>query len=114
MKVFKNQSIKGYNGEVIKVRVNPETVEDLNLHKVFWSILNNSPIKSQNDSIQGMRLAQALDKAKDSDTIELEDGTHDWIKPIAEQQTPSLFRLNGHLIYELIKEGFEKPNEPVK
>ncbi len=84
---------------------------------MFEYILGNALIKTQNDSIQGTRLYNALEKARNDkgnagEFIEIEDGLHDWFKPIAEQMTPVLFRLNGNIVYEFIREGFEKAVAP--
>jgi len=113
-KIFKNIVLKGYNGESLKMGVrenegDPLELKEARLDFVMRVILNNAPLQTQQDSINGMRLAQALDKAKNgAETIELEDGVHDWLKPIAEKITPSIFRVNGNLIYKHICEGFEK------
>ena len=117
MKKFQNEVVKGWDGKPLKSRVqgaDGQVAEEkeLKLENVLWIILNNAPLKTQNDSIQGQRLAKALDKAKDNGVIEMEEGVHDWIKPIAEQLTPGLFRINGNNVYELIKEGFEKEKQP--
>lgn len=112
MKRFKDTTIPDYKGEPIKILKpdNPEP-EKLTVKQILWLILNNSPIQTQNDSIQGMRLARTLDSSKDG-IIEMEDGVHDWLKTVAEKVTPQLFRVNGNLVYEHIKEGFEKPIQP--
>ena len=116
MKVFQNVVIKNYKGEPIITKGtdrNGQEVDEgeLRLVNVLWIILNNAPLKTQNDSIQGMRLAEALDKAKDNGVIEIEEGVHDWLKPIAEHLTPQLFRLNGNNIYLVIKDGFDKAKQ---
>ena len=114
MKRFNNTTIPDYKGEPIKV-VFPNEMEakELTLKQILWMILNNAPIKTQQDCKQGALLATALDTCKDGvEVIEMEEGTHDWLKPIAEQLTPALFRVNGHLVYEHIREGFEKANQP--
>jgi|TARA_Y100000310_G_C20686741_1_gene819490 hypothetical protein len=110
MKVLKNVPIRSYKGEPLKVKRingNDEIIDEgeVRLSDALWAILNNAPINTQNDSIQGIRLAKALDKASSNGTIELEDGVHDWITPIAETLTVTLFRLNGSIIYDLIKDG---------
>ena len=112
IKRFKDTTVPDYKGEPIKV-FKPGNTEpqELTLKQIIWLILNNAPLQTQNDSIQGMRLAQALDDAKDG-YIEFADGVHDWLKPIAEKVTPSLFRVNGNLVYQYICEGFEKSHQP--
>ena len=119
MKTFKNRSVLDYKGEPIprqRLDDNQKIVDEgeVSVINVMWTILNNAPLKTQDDSIQGARLAEALTKAKDTDVIELEEGVHDWLKPIAEKLTPQLFRINGNVIYKFILEGFEKPHDPEK
>lgn len=114
MKTFKNVVLKDYKGEPIKWtnRTDNGDIEtnDLKLANILFMILNNAPLQTQNDSIQGVSLAKSLDAAKNGADIEIEDGVHNWLKPIAEKLTPQLFRVNGNIIYEHIKEGFEKPH----
>jgi len=114
MKVFKNTTIPNYKGEPIKLQFpNEPEAKELVLKQILWMILNNAPIKTQQDCKQGALMATALDACKDRvEVIEIEEGTHDWLKPIAEELTPALFRVNGHLVYEHICEGFEKANQP--
>lgn len=114
MKRFKNVVLSAYNGDPIKIPKSDTdaSLVDCTLKVAMQAILANAPMKTQNDSIQGMRLAQALDKA--DEFIELEEGVHDWLKTVAEGLTPPLFRVNGNIVYELIKEGFEKPKVPAK
>lgn len=116
MKIFKNTIIKGYDGKSIPLQElkdgKTEIIGATSLH-IFYAILNLSPIQTQNDSIQGMRMALALDKVKDKGgNIELEDGIHDWLKPLAEKLTPQLFRVNGNIVYQYVCEGFEKQKQP--
>ena len=114
MKIFKNTAIIGYNGKLIEIPINEQGgKKDVTVEMALQIILNSAPLKTMQDSINGMRLQVALDKAKDAtETIELEEGTHDWIKPIAESLCPQIFRINGSLVYEVIKEGFEKAKQP--
>ncbi|KKN38047.1 hypothetical protein LCGC14_0757590 [marine sediment metagenome] len=109
-KVFKNIVLDGYDGKPMK---GPEDVGELYLVHVMRVILNNAPLQTQQDSINGMRLAQALDAVKNGvEAIELEEGVHDWLKPIAEKLTPALFRVNGNIVYKHICDGFEKAHQP--
>ena len=117
MKRFKNTVLKGYNDKPIVTRIRGEDGQitdekDLKLSNAMWMILNSAPLKTQNDSIQGARLATALDEAEKNGYVELEEGVHDWLKPIAEQATPQLFRINGKIVYDIVAEGFEKEKEP--
>ena len=117
-KVFKNIVLNGYNGEPMRmgVRENDNDLpefKEAKLDLVMRVILNNAPLQTQQDSINGMRLAMALDKVKNwAEPIELEDGVHDWFKPVAEKLTPTIFRVNGNLVYKHICEGFEKAHQP--
>lgn len=112
-KVFIDTTIPDYKGEPIKIqKPGEENPEELNLRQIMWLVLNNAPLKTQEDSKQGSRLATALDDAEDSGIIEMEEGTHDWLKPIAKEITPMLFRVNGSIVYEHICEGYEKIHQP--
>ena len=113
-KRFKDTVLADYKGEPIKMAFpNESEARELSLKQILWLILNNAPIQTQQDSIQGQRLAQALDSVKNG-TIELEEGTHDWLKTVAEKATPAIFRVNGHLVYQHICEGFEKAKQPAE
>ena len=119
MKRFKNAPLLGFDGEKIKVPIKkPGTENEVMIGEDFKSILQclvlNAPpptFKTQNDSIQAMRLMQALDHLQDG-FIEIEEGVHDWLKEKAVEVTPQIFRINGNIVYEHIREGFEKPNQP--
>lgn len=109
MKTFSNAPIKGYNGEDIKVPMGGDLLSTEFRH-VLRIILNNAPIQSQDDSIQGMRLATAIDNADGKKIIEIEEGVHDWLKTVSLKVTPLVFRINGNVVYKHICEGFEKPH----
>lgn len=111
-KVFKNTTIRGFKDKIIQLPVRKGDTDEVELvdakfAELLMVILNNAPIQTQNDSIQGMRLATAIESA--NKTIEFEDATYDWLKPIAEKVTPQLFRINGNIVYKHICEGFEPP-----
>lgn len=134
MKHYKmDVKLKGLDEEDIKVPVhqNASGVTDEwgdTPADIFKLILLNSPMKTQNDSIQGTRLYQAIkeaennwkayqeDSAKAADAVEpvlnIEDGVYDWFCSIADQITPPLFRLNGNIVYKFIKDGFIKAHAP--
>ena len=106
-KVFKDTTIPDYKGEPIKIlKPNEPEPEVLTLKQILWLILNNAPLQTQPDAINGMSLAKSLDATKK--TIEIEDSVHNWLKPIAEKVTPLLFRVNASIVYEHICNGFEK------
>ncbi len=106
MKTFKKTTVvNGYNGDPIKT---PDG-KDLDVLSMFYILVNTAPCEKMNDSIQGMGLAQALDKAKSGDTdIEIEEAVYEWIKNMAEKIGPSIFRINAQPVHQLIKDGYEK------
>lgn len=111
-KKFKNGTVLGYDDKPVKmVRGEATNPIEMTLKEILWLVLNNSPMASQNDSIQGARLAQALDAA--TDFIEMEDGVYDWLVTVAEKVTPPLFKINGDRVYKHICEKFE-PEEKVQ
>ena len=112
MKIFSNAPIKGYKDEDILVPMGEGKEPSSEFRYALRFILNNAPIKTQEDSKNGMRLAQSIDVAEGKDKVEMEEGVHDWLKIVAEQVTPVLFRINGNIVYKYICEGFEKPHEP--
>ena len=112
-KRFSNKPILGYNGkDPIKIPMSQSGEMSTEFRHVLLAILNNSEFKTMDDSIQGNRLANAIDKAEGKDFIEIEEGVHDWLKRKAEQVCPVIFRVNGSIIYEFVKEGFEKSHLP--
>ena len=111
MKTFSNAPVKGYNEEDIKVPMGTEEPSTEFRH-VLRFILNNAPIQTQRDSIDGLELAKAIDAAEGKDKIEIGEGVHEWLKTVAEKVTPPLFRINGNTVYKYICEGFEKPHQP--
>jgi len=112
-KHFSNKGIKGYNGkELLKIPISQSGEMSTETRHVFLAILNNSEFKTMDDSIQGNRLANAIDAAEGKDEIILEDGVFDWLKRKAEQVCPVLFRVNGSIVYEFVKEGYEKAHSP--
>ena len=111
MKIFSNAPIKGFKEGDVKVPMGDGEVSSEFRH-VIQMILNNAPIQTQDDSIQGIRLATAIDNAEGKEIIELEEGVHDWLKRVAEKITPVIFRINGNIVYKHICEGFEKSHQP--
>ena len=117
-KHFTNAGLLGYNGkDKIKIPVTAPTatvpaVMSTETRHIFLAILNNSEFKTMDDSIQGNRLATAIDEAEGKDEIVIGEGVHDWLKKRAEQVCPAIFRVNGSIVYEFVKEGFTKSHEP--
>lgn len=106
-KKFKNGTVLGYDDKPVRIiRPGASEAAELTLKEILWLILNNGPVATQNDSIQGARLAQALDAA--TDFVEMEDGVYDWLVIVAEQITPTIFRVNGNKVYRHICEKFEE------
>ena len=69
-------------------------------------------VKTVQDSRSAMRILQAIDIAEDKEIIEIEEGDHDWLKKVADATCPRIFRANGSIVYDFIKEGFEKKHQP--
>ena len=112
-KHFSNGAIKGYNGkDELKIPISQSGEMSTETRHIFLAILNNSEFKTMDDSIQGNRLANAIDAAEGKDEVVLEDGVFDWLKRKSEQVCPVLFRVNGSIVYEFIKEGFKRAQEP--
>lgn len=121
MKRFKMaHGLVGTTGEPVRAPlkiVNNEVTEwGETTADIFLFILSNGPVVTQNDAIQGARLITAMETAKKNGAkfLEMEDGVHDWFKPMAEKMTPQLFRYSGNTVYNFILEGFEKSHEEDK
>lgn len=112
-KHFSNKGVVGYNGkDKIKIPISQAGEMSTETRHVFLAIMNNAEFRTIDDSIQGNRLANAIDEAEGKDEIVLEEGVYDWMKKKAEQGCPVLFRVNGSIVYEFIKDGFKKPHQP--
>ena len=120
---YSNKGIVGRGDELIKIPMPDGTISTETRH-VFQAVLNNIQFRTNNDSVQGVRLADAIDEAKDKDIIEVGEGVYDWMVikidetvrnqmfPDGYQVCPLIFRVNGEKVSEFIKEGFEKPHQP--
>ena len=112
---YSNKGITGYNGkDKLKIPISQGGELSTETRHIFLVILNNSEFKTMDDSIQGNRLANAIDEAEGKDFIEIGEGVFDWFKRKAEAVCPVIFRVNGSIVYEFIKEGYDKPHEPGK
>ena len=110
---FTNHGVLGYTGkDKIKIPISQAGEMSTETRHIFMAIMNNAEFKTMDDSIQGNRLASAIDEAEGKDFIEIGEGVHDWLKRKAEAVCPVIFRVNGSIVYEFVKEGFEKPHEP--
>lgn len=110
---FSNGGVVGYNGkDKIKIPISQAGEMSTETRHIFMAIMNNAEFKTMDDSIQGNRLANAIDEAEGKDFIEIGEGVYDWLKKKAEQVCPNLFRVNGSIVYEFVKEKFEKPHQP--
>jgi len=115
---YSNKGIKAYNGkDLLKIPV--ESGISTETRHIFLVILNNLDFKTNDDSIQGFRLATAIDEAEDKDILEIGEGVYDWLQRKLKEVNregreicPMLFRVNGSFVNEFVKEGFEKPHEP--
>ena len=112
---FSNEGITGYNDkDKIKIPITQAGELSTQTRHVFQAILNSAEFKTMDDAVQGNRLANAIDAAEDKDEVVLEEGVHDWLKKKAEQVCPAIFRVNGSIVYEFIKDGFKKPHQPAE
>ncbi len=117
---YSNEGLVGYNGkDKIKIPISQAGQMSTETRHIFLAILNVLELKSIDDSIQGSRLADAIDEAEDKDEIVIGEGVYDWLKKKMEavnregyQVCPLLFRVNGSIVNEFIKEGFNRPHEP--
>lgn len=107
-----NNELTGFDGNPVRVplKSNGSIVSEwgYSTYDMFQVLLLNASTKTQNDCIQGSRLFKALEDGKNEGYIVLEDGVYDWLRDIAESLTPMIFRYNGNIVYEFIKDGFEK------
>ncbi len=114
---YTNKGVLAYNGkDKIKVQLGAGTSEET--RHIFSAIMNTVDFKTNDDSIQGFRLANAIDEAEGKDVIVIGEGVYDWLKkklPEANREgrevLPALFRQNGDLVNEFIKNGYEKPHQ---
>ena len=118
---YSNKGIKNYKDEdLLRIPVSASGEISTETRHVFQAILNSIELKTMDDSIQGMRLQEAIDDAEGKDVIEIGEGVYDWlVKKKLEsvnregyQIIPLLFRVNGSVVNEFIKEGFEKAHLP--
>jgi len=110
---YTNKGVLAYNKkDLLKIPVSQAGEMSTETRHVFLAILNNAEFRTMDDSIQGNRLANAIDEAEGKDFIEIGEGVYDWLKRKAEQVCPNLFRVNGSIVYEFVKEKFEKPHQP--
>ncbi len=108
--------VNGWNGKPIRIR-QPEDPEDersanitvdATIYDIMQVIVFNAPYKTLDDSKEGRRMAEALEESRKSNFIEIDQGTHNWLKHQSEIVAPQIFRINGEIVDSLIREGWEK------
>ena len=121
---YSNKGIVGRGDEKIKIPISLDGEVSTETRHVFLAILNNIQFRTSEDSIQGARLADAIDEAKGKDIIEIGEGVHDWLTkrinetiknqmfPEGYQICPFIFRVNGDKVSEFIKNGYKKAHSP--
>jgi len=117
---YSNKGVRGYNGkDLIKIPITQAGEMSTETRHIFLAVLNSSELKTIDDSVQGNRLATAIDEAEGKDEIEIGEGVYDWLRKKLEavdregyQVCPRLFRVNGEIVNEFIKNGYEKPHQP--
>ena len=116
---YQNKGIMSRNKkDLIKIPISAAGEMSTETRYVFMAILNVVELKTMDDSIQGGRLADAIDEAEGKDEIVIGEGVYDWLKKKLEvvdregyQICPRIFRVNGSIVNEFIKEGFDKPHK---
>ncbi len=114
---YTNEGIVSRNGkDKIKAPNGSEETRHL-----FYAILGNLNLKIMDDSIQGARMADALDEAEDKEEVVLGEGVYDWLKKKTAETDQDgglilvrMFRINGSVVDEFIKNGHRKPHQPKK
>jgi len=117
---YQNKGIMSRNKkDLIRIPISQAGEVSTETRYVFSAILNVVELKTMDDSIQGGRLADAIDEAEGKDEIVIGEGVYDWLKQKLEvvdregyQICPRIFRVNGSIVNEFIKEGHEKPHQP--
>jgi len=116
---YQNKGVMSRNKkDLLKIPISLAGELSTETRHVFLAILNIVELKTMDDSIQGGRLADAIDEAEGKDEIVIGEGVYDWLKRKLEvvdregyQICPRIFRVNGSIVNEFIKEGFIKPHE---
>ena len=112
---YTNEGIVSRNGkDKIKAPNGSEETRHL-----FYAILGNLNLKIMDDSIQGARMADALDEAEGKDEVVLGEGVYDWLKKKIQETDQEggliivrMFRVNGSIVNDFIKDGHRKPHQP--
>ena len=116
---YQNKGIMSRNKkDLIRIPITAAGETSTETRYVFLSILNVVELKTMDDSIQGGRLADSIDEAEGKDEIVIGEGVYDWLKKKLEavdrdgyQICPRIFRVNGSIVNDFIKDGHEKPHK---
>lgn len=119
---YQNEGVQSRNKkDLIKIPITQAGETSTETRFVFQSILNVVELKTMDDSIQGGRLADAIDEAEGKDEIVIGEGVYDWLKEKLKAKDregyeilPRIFRVNGSIVDEFIKNGYEKAKQPSK
>ena len=114
--------VNGWNGKPIRIpsqedpydEKSPIVVLDATILDVMQIIINNASYKTLEDSREGRRMAEALEESRKTDSIQIDQGTHNWLKKQSELISPQIFRVSGELIDNIIREGYRRETEPKK
>ena len=114
--------VKGWNGKAIRIpkQEDPDDEKsavitvDATTADVMQIIVSNAMYKTIEDSKEGRRLAEAIEASRKSKAIEIDQGTHNWLKRQSEAIAPLVFRVSGEIVDELIRDGWRAENEPSK
>ncbi len=116
---YQNKGIMSRNKkDLIRIPISQAGEMSTETRYVFLAILNVCELRTMDDSIQGGRLADAVDEAEGKDEIVIGEGVYDWLKNKLEavdregfQILPRIFRVNGSIVNDFIKDGYEKPHQ---
>jgi hypothetical protein len=114
--------VNGWNGKPIRIPVqedpndekSPIKIMDATIRDVMLILANNASFKTLEDSREGRRMVEALEESRKTDSVEIDQGTHNWLKKQGEAIIPQVFRVSGEIIDNIIREGYRRTTEPKK
>ena len=113
---WKNVVVKNWKDNAVRLPVvsddpdAPPEVQDGKVADIMRLLLVNVDFKTVEDSREGKRLIEIIEKAKSATHIEMDSGTHNWFKGKVQTLCPPIFKFDGEEIYLMITEGYEKVN----
>ena len=110
-KHFKLKPLLNIANKPLKVLDEDGQPKDATLSDMLKSFVFNLPPPrlTMKDSIEARRLIESIDKSPDGE-LEMEEGTHDWLKPAVETYGPAVFGVNAIVIKDAV-DDFEKVHQ---